>query len=106
MFLAFMLTLGLEETDANKLAIVLLDGFKWDYLDRLEDSQAPALKALVAGGVRAEYAQTIYPAISFPSWTTIVTGLAAYVSLVFQRPFEAVMEYFAKKSLKKSFLPF
>lgn len=58
----------------GKLAIVLLDGFKWDYVDQLDEAQIPTLKGLIAGGLRTEYTQPIFPSVSFPCWTTIVTG--------------------------------
>ena len=57
-----------------RLAVILLDGFRWDYADRMAAEEIPNLKWFVSGGVRAEYVQPIFPSSSFPSWTTIVTG--------------------------------
>ena len=34
----------------------------------------PAFARFASEGVKADYVQPIYPSISMPSWTTIVTG--------------------------------
>ena len=73
----FLFTLNVAS--ASKLAIILLDGFRCDYISRRSSapSALPALSGLAAAGARAEYVQPIFPSSSFPSWTTIVTGLPA-----------------------------
>ncbi len=48
--------------------------FRWDYVDRMSEEEVPNLKGFLSGGARAEYVQTIFPSMSWPSWTTIVTG--------------------------------
>ncbi len=59
----------------QKLVIILLDGFRWDYADRMGRQEVPNFRRLIAeSGVRAEYVQPIYPSNSFPSWTTITSG--------------------------------
>ena len=62
---------------SDKLAVIMLDGFRWDYADRFDTQDIPAMTKLMEEGVRAEYVQPIFPSMSFPSWTTIVTGLYA-----------------------------
>ena len=57
------------------LALIMLDGFRWDYATRLNPGDLPFFDWLSSTGTRAEYVQPIYPADSFPSWTSIVTGL-------------------------------
>lgn len=57
-----------------KLVTILLDGFRWDYLDRLGPEEVPNFSSFITDGVKADYVQPIYPSISFPSWTTIATG--------------------------------
>jgi predicted AlkP superfamily pyrophosphatase or phosphodiesterase len=54
------------------LVLVSLDGFRWDYIDRVP---APNLKALAARGVRAKELIPSFPALTFPNHYTIVTGL-------------------------------
>ncbi len=57
-----------------KLALIMLDGFRWDYVERLSEQQVPVFKKFLETGVQAEYVQPIFPSVSFPSWTTISTG--------------------------------
>lgn len=54
------------------LILVSIDGFRWDYLDRAE---APTLRALAAGGVRARRMNPSFPTRTFPNHYTLVTGL-------------------------------
>ncbi len=75
-FLLLVLSLS-SLASGEKLAIILLDGFRWDYVDRMTESQAPNFKEFLRTGARAEYVQPIFPSVSFPCWTTIVTGLRA-----------------------------
>ncbi len=37
-----------------KLAIILVDGFRWDYEERMTDDDLPIIKALVDDGVKVE----------------------------------------------------
>jgi predicted AlkP superfamily pyrophosphatase or phosphodiesterase len=52
--------------------LVSLDGFRYDYWDKAE---APNLKRLIAGGVRAEALLPSFPTYTFPNHYTMVTGL-------------------------------
>ena len=54
------------------LILVSIDGFRWDYLDRLAP---PTLSRLAANGVRAEGLIPQFPSKTFPNHYTIVTGL-------------------------------
>ena len=60
---------------AEKTIIIMLDGFRWDYTIRLTEHELPNFKHFEATGVRAEYVEPIFPSLSWPSWTTISTGL-------------------------------
>jgi arylsulfatase A-like enzyme len=51
---------------------VSLDGWRWDYLDRIT---APHLKALAARGIRAEGLIPAFPSKTYPNHYTLVTGL-------------------------------
>jgi predicted AlkP superfamily pyrophosphatase or phosphodiesterase len=64
-----------------KLVLVLLDGFRFDYADRMDPAEVPAFARLKEQGVAAEYAQSITPSMSFPSWTSIVTGQTRHVKV-------------------------
>src|SRR6478736_6773963 len=52
--------------------LISIDGFRADYLDRL---QPPNLMKLAAAGVRAEGLISQFPSKTFPNHYTIVTGL-------------------------------
>ncbi|CAG7834714.1 unnamed protein product [Allacma fusca] len=59
---------------ANKLVIILLDGFRWDYWTRDE----PAMKAfeiIKSTGVCARGLEPVFPVLSYPNWVTIGTGV-------------------------------
>ena len=71
--LALLLAIA-SSAHGDKLAVIMLDGFRWDYLDILDQTQIPNLKSLVQTGFRTEYVQPGFPVVSAPSWTTIVTG--------------------------------
>lgn len=57
---------------AHKVLLVSLDGFRADYIER---PVARRLRALAAGGVRAERMVPAFPSKTFPNHYTIVTGL-------------------------------
>ena len=59
---------------AEKTIIIMLDGFRWDYTVRLTEQELPNFKHFESTGVRAEYVESVFPSLSWPSWTTIVTG--------------------------------
>ncbi len=56
----------------SSLILISLDGFRWDYLELAEP---PNLLRLAAAGVRAEGLVPVFPAKTFPSHYSIVTGL-------------------------------
>ena len=60
--------------NSDKLAVIMLDGFRWDYINKMSDDDVPNFKKFFSDGIRAEYVQPIFPSVSFPSWTTIATG--------------------------------
>ena len=61
---------------AKQTVVVMLDGFRSDYASRADPNDVPTFTRFASEGVKAEYVQPIYPSISMPSWTTIVTGQA------------------------------
>ncbi len=56
------------------VVLVSIDGFRYDYLDR-SDVQAPTLRMLADGGVRAERLIPVFPTKTFPNHYSLVTGL-------------------------------
>lgn len=62
----------------NKLLVIVLDGFRWDYFQIYKDRTGKDLegfKRFMSAGVRTKYLESVFPAESFPAWQTIQTGL-------------------------------
>src|SRR4051812_26489181 len=75
----FLLLLALPAYAANRindlrptLILVSIDGFRPDYLDRIE---TPNLHAIMDRGVHAKYMIPSFPTKTYPNHYTIVTGL-------------------------------
>lgn len=62
-----------KSSNKNKLIIVLADGLRYDYFDRVPANGG--LSKLIKSGVRADYVQPVFPTKSYPNWYTIATGL-------------------------------
>lgn len=56
----------------QRVLLVSLDGFRWDYIDR---PPAVELRKLAARGVRATSLRPVFPTKTFPNHHTMVTGL-------------------------------
>ncbi len=63
---------GVPPDRPQRVLLVSLDGFRWDYLDRPE---AAGLRAIAAGGVRARQMEPVFPTKTFPNHYSLVTGL-------------------------------
>ncbi|XP_068244371.1 glycerophosphocholine cholinephosphodiesterase ENPP6-like [Palaemon carinicauda] len=57
----------------EKLLYILLDGFRWDYVDKQRDA-LPGFTNFLRDGVRARWTTPLFPSLSYPTWTTLVTG--------------------------------
>ncbi|MDH5233451.1 MAG: AMP-binding protein [Gemmatimonadota bacterium] len=57
---------------AQRVLLISLDGFRWDYVDR---PAAVRLRQLASRGVRAERMVPAFPSKTFPNHYTLVTGL-------------------------------
>jgi len=55
----------------NKLLLISMDGFRWDYLDMVE---TPNLDRFIKNGVKAESLIPSFPSKTFPNHYSIVTG--------------------------------
>ena len=56
----------------SKILLISFDGFRYDYLDRVD---TPHFDSLVASGVTAEGLIPVFPTKTFPNHYSIVTGL-------------------------------
>lgn len=64
---------GQGRNSANKrLLVLLVDGFRWDYVDKYDLAN---FKRLASDGAKAGYLQNDYPTLSYPNYYTLMTGL-------------------------------
>ncbi|CAG7718636.1 unnamed protein product [Allacma fusca] len=63
-----------SETPQEKLLVIMLDGFRWDYYD-LHKKHLNAFQHFISEGVHVEWVEPIFPPVSYPSWTTVSTGV-------------------------------
>ncbi|XP_054155596.1 glycerophosphocholine cholinephosphodiesterase ENPP6-like [Oppia nitens] len=59
--------------EGSKLLVILVDGFRWDYVAR--DKRLIGFPRVAANGVTAKYVKPVFPANSYPNWYSIMTGL-------------------------------
>ncbi|MDN5203597.1 ectonucleotide pyrophosphatase/phosphodiesterase [Fulvivirgaceae bacterium BMA10] len=78
-----------SERPANHVILISIDGFRPDfYLE--EKWPAPNLKQMVKDGVCAEGVRSVFPSVTYPSHTTIITGaLPAKHGIFYNSPFES-----------------
>ena len=55
----------------NPLILISIDGFRWDYFDKVD---TPNFDRLIANGSKADGLKTVYPSKTFPNHISIVTG--------------------------------
>ncbi|KAK3083730.1 hypothetical protein FSP39_002190 [Pinctada imbricata] len=63
-----------NEVQSSKLLLILMDGFRWDYID-LPDVPLPGFQQMFREGVRAKYMVSDFPTTSYPNYYSIMTGL-------------------------------
>ncbi len=63
-----------EQQDKPYLILLSFDGFKPEYLDRLD---LPNFRRVVQRGVRAQALVPVFPTLTFPNHYSVVTGLTA-----------------------------
>lgn len=63
---------GQQNQDGHPLLVFLIDGFRYDYLDELDD--LPGFRELVNSGVKVDYMTPDFPSLSYPNYYTLMTG--------------------------------
>ena len=83
-FLSSLLLLGLhfylclcQVPDPSYYLLISMDGFRWDYLDIVNDREIPIpnFASLISTGVRAEYIKNAYVTVTWPNHWTMATGM-------------------------------
>lgn len=64
--------LACKEDSRQRVLLISLDGWRWDYRDRFD---TPTLDAMAEAGVSAVKLQPAFPSKTFPNHFTLVTGL-------------------------------
>lgn len=61
-------------TEKDKLLYIMMDGLRWDYVDMQDPSVLPGFNRILREGVKAKWTNPLFPSLSYPTWTTLVTG--------------------------------
>lgn len=70
--IAFILLLS-RCCDANrKLLVFLIDGFRYDYMDDLQN--LAGFREIVENGVKVDYLTPDFPSLSYPNYYSLMTG--------------------------------
>lgn len=70
--IAFFLLLS-RCCDANrKLLVFLIDGFRYDYMDDLQN--LAGFREIVENGVKVDYLTPDFPSLSYPNYYSLMTG--------------------------------
>ncbi|GBM70215.1 hypothetical protein AVEN_60141-1 [Araneus ventricosus] len=59
----------------HKLIVVLIDGFRWNYLDDPQFKNLKGFPSIIKNGVKAEYLEPVYPSLTYPNMNSFATGL-------------------------------
>ncbi|XP_045208025.2 glycerophosphocholine cholinephosphodiesterase ENPP6-like [Mercenaria mercenaria] len=72
--LYFVILQDFKFVNTSKLIVLLVDGFRWDYLDA-PDLQLVGFSRLMNTGTRAEWLVPAFPTNSLPNYKSLETGL-------------------------------
>ncbi|XP_059488682.1 glycerophosphocholine cholinephosphodiesterase ENPP6-like [Neocloeon triangulifer] len=70
----YLVTVISAKHNKNPLVVLMLDGFRYNYLDKVVNNPG-GFNEFLTKGVRAEWVNGVFPTLSYPSWTTLSTGL-------------------------------
>lgn len=74
---SFRSAVATPSDNQQKLVVILLDGFRWDYIEQHKLNSLPGFRRMQEEGVRAQWVSAVFPSLSYTSWTTLSTGLNA-----------------------------
>ncbi|XP_077079841.1 glycerophosphocholine cholinephosphodiesterase ENPP6 [Siphateles boraxobius] len=69
---AFLLLLSRSCVANRKLLVFLIDGFRYDYMDDLQNLSG--FRAIVENGVKVDYLTPDFPSLSYPNYYSLMTG--------------------------------
>ena len=62
------------EHKPNKLLVILVDGFRWDYVDKFDKDELPGFTKLRQKGVAADAMIPVFPSMSVTNYYALFTG--------------------------------
>jgi len=81
--------LASQQTPADHVVLVSVDGFRPDFYLPGSDWPAPNIQQMARDGAAAEGVRGVFPSVTYPSHTTIVTGaLPARHGIFYNQPFD------------------
>ena len=63
-----------DSSKPNKLLLILIDGFRWDYFDMFSEDELPGFNRLRQSGVSADALIPAFPSLSYVNYYSIMTG--------------------------------
>ncbi|XP_062855841.1 glycerophosphocholine cholinephosphodiesterase ENPP6 isoform X2 [Trichomycterus rosablanca] len=69
---AFLIVSACHSVQGRKLLVFLIDGFRYDYIDDLQN--LPGFKEIVNNGVKVDYTTPDFPSLSYPNYYSLMTG--------------------------------
>ena len=63
-----------QTSTPNKLLLLLIDGFRWDYMDKFADVELPGFSRMRQNGVTAGGLVPVFPTLSYTNYYSIMTG--------------------------------
>jgi ectonucleotide pyrophosphatase/phosphodiesterase family protein 6 len=73
LFLGALVFTFAQKASGSRLLVILLDGFRWDYLEQ-DGKMLPGFQNIYQRGVKAEYMIPVYPSFSYPNFYSLMTG--------------------------------
>ncbi|XP_063403049.1 ectonucleotide pyrophosphatase/phosphodiesterase family member 5-like [Mytilus trossulus] len=64
-----------KEIHLPKLILISMDGFRYNYLDKLPLDKITNFTYLIKNGVKAKFIKNVFPTVTYPNHMTIATGL-------------------------------
>ena len=59
---------------SNKLLLVLIDGFRWNYFNKFDENELLGFNKLRRNGIAAESFVPAFPTLSYVNYYSIMTG--------------------------------
>jgi predicted AlkP superfamily pyrophosphatase or phosphodiesterase len=72
---------GAPVSGPNKLLVMLIDGFRWDYFDQFNPTELPGFNKLRQNGVSAGGITPAFPSLSIVNYYSLMTGKQSWLNV-------------------------